>query len=59
MTDGQKKAFPYIVATISLETQDDIEKTVQELNAHKDSIDIVEFRADTLKTLQLKTLMKH
>lgn len=49
MTDGQKKAFPYIVATISLETQDDIEKTVQELNAHKDSIDIVEFRADTLK----------
>ena len=26
MTDGQKKAFPYIVATISLETQDDIEK---------------------------------
>ena len=27
MTDGQKKAFPYIVATISLETQDDIENS--------------------------------
>ncbi|WP_239733192.1 MULTISPECIES: type I 3-dehydroquinate dehydratase [Mammaliicoccus] len=56
MTDEQKKAFPYIVATISLETQDDIEKTVQELNAHKDSIDIVEFRADTLKNTSIENI---
>ncbi|WP_323702968.1 type I 3-dehydroquinate dehydratase [Mammaliicoccus sp. Dog046] len=58
MTDEQKKTFPYIVATISLETEEDIKKTVQELELNKDSIDIVEFRADTLADTSIENINK-
>lgn len=56
MTEEQTKTFPYIVATISLETADDIKKTVEELISNKDSIDIVEFRADALKNTSIENI---
>lgn len=56
MTEEQTKTFPYIVATISLETAYDIKKTVEELISNKDSIDIVEFRADALKNTSIENI---
>lgn len=56
MKQKGKETFPDIVATVSLKDKNDIEKTVEELNMNDKSVDIVEFRADTLSDTSLKNI---
>lgn len=56
MKQKGKETFPDIVATVSLKDKNDIEKTVEELNMNDKSVDIVEFRADTLSDTSLENI---
>src|SRR5699024_4005096 len=56
MKQKGKETFPDIVATVSLKDKNDIEKTVEELNMNDKSVDIVEFRSDTLSDTSLENI---
>nr|WP_263313938.1 type I 3-dehydroquinate dehydratase [Mammaliicoccus sp. Marseille-Q6498] len=56
MNVEQKKSFPYIVATVTLKNKNEIKKTVDELVENQQSIDIVEFRADTLEDTSIENI---